>query len=64
MKLKVLLIMLLLAAAVGYLLGTENGRAQRDVILVKLGRRQPEGEDTGTDEGLSEVSGDPQSSTA
>ena len=34
-----LLLLMLLAAAIGYLLGTERGRAQRDVILVKLGRK-------------------------
>ena len=39
MKVKVpLLILLLIAAAVGYMYGTEGGRAQRDLILVKLGR--------------------------
>lgn len=31
-------IVILLAALAGYLLGTEAGRAQRDMILVKLGR--------------------------
>lgn len=31
-------IVVLIAVAVGYLLGTEHGRAQREVILVKLGR--------------------------
>ncbi len=44
MKIKIPLgLLLLLAGALGYLLGTENGRAQRDVIMVKLGR-QPSGE--------------------
>ncbi len=44
MKVKIPLVLLLvLAAAVGYMLGTENGRAQRDVILVKLGRKDAEG---------------------
>jgi len=33
-------VLLLLAITLGYALGTENGRAQRDVILVKLGRKQ------------------------
>ena len=57
MKLKVLLIMLLLAAAVGYLLGTEQGRSQREVVLVKLGRRQPETDDPSADDAISETSG-------
>ena len=43
MKVKVpLALLLLLAAAIGYLLGTEKGREQRDVILVKVGRKQPD----------------------
>lgn len=44
MKVKVplLLLLLVLAAAAGYAFGTENGRAQRDVILVRLGRKQAE----------------------
>ncbi len=44
MKVKVpLALLLLLAAAVGYMFGTESGRLQRDVVLVKLGRKQDEG---------------------
>jgi len=40
MKVKIpLVLLLLIATALGYALGTENGRAQRDVILVKLGRK-------------------------
>ena len=40
MKVKIpLALLLLIATALGYALGTENGRAQRDVILVKLGRK-------------------------
>jgi len=43
MKVKVpLLLLLLLAAAVGYLLGTESGRAKRDQLLVKLGHKEAE----------------------
>lgn len=34
-----LALLLLLAGAVGYLLGTEAGREQRDAILVKMGRK-------------------------
>jgi len=37
-----LVLVLILAAAFGYLLGTESGRERRDVILVKLGRMQDE----------------------
>ena len=33
-------VLLLLAITLGYALGTEKGRAQRDVILVKLGRNK------------------------
>lgn len=41
MKVKVpLLVLLLLAAAVGYLLGTEKGRRQRDLIVNKVLRRE------------------------
>jgi hypothetical protein len=39
MKVKIpLAIVIVLAAAVGYLMGTDSGRQRRDVILVKLGR--------------------------
>ncbi|MGI9624249.1 MAG: hypothetical protein ACR2PK_15550 [Acidimicrobiales bacterium] len=45
MKVKVsLLFLLMLAAALGYLLGTEGGRAQRDMLLIKLGRKEAEDE--------------------
>jgi hypothetical protein len=37
MKVTVPLAALLLAAAIGYILGTESGRAQRDDLLVRLG---------------------------
>jgi len=40
MKVKVPLMMLVLVALLGYVLGTERGRSQRDVLLVKLGRRE------------------------
>jgi hypothetical protein len=40
MKVKIpLALMLLIATVLGYALGTENGRAQRDAVLVKLGRK-------------------------
>lgn len=46
MKVKIpLVVLLFLAAAIGYLLGTERGRAQREVILVKLGRKPGEDEE-------------------
>lgn len=46
MKVKIpLFVVIVLAMAVGYLMGTENGRLQRDVILVKLGRGpEPDGD--------------------
>ena len=41
MKIKVpLVLLLLIAGAIGFLLGTDAGRAQRDVILVKLGKKE------------------------
>ena len=40
MKVKVpLAALLLLALALGYVLGTEDGRTRRDMILVKLGHK-------------------------
>lgn len=55
MKVKVpLLLLLVLAAAAGYMLGTESGRAQRDVILVKLGKG-PKEEAAGDDEPAAEA---------
>lgn len=58
MKVKVpLLLLLVLAAAVGYTLGTESGRAQRDVILVKLGKG-PKEEAAGDDEPATEAAAD------
>ena len=45
MKVKVpLALVLLLAISLGYLLGTEAGRAQRNMILVKVGRTPSEDE--------------------
>ena len=45
MKVKIpLALVLLLALSLGYLLGTEAGRAQRNLILVKVGRRPSEDE--------------------
>lgn len=41
MKVKIPLgLLVVLAAALGYMLGTEGGRKQRDVILVKVGRKE------------------------
>lgn len=42
MKVKISIAVLLLAAIFGYLLGTEAGRAKRDQLLVKLGRKEAE----------------------
>lgn len=44
MKVTVPLFLLVLATIAGYMLGTEAGRAQRDVLLVKLGRARAETE--------------------
>ena len=45
MKVKIpLALVLLLAISLGYLLGTEAGRAQRNMILVKVGRTPSEDE--------------------
>jgi hypothetical protein len=38
MKATAVLLVLTIAVAVGYLLGTESGRERRELILVKLGR--------------------------
>lgn len=38
MKVTVPIAALLLAAALGYILGSERGRAKRDDLLVRLGR--------------------------
>ena len=38
MKLRIPLSLLLLALVVAYLLGTDRGRSQRDLILAKIGR--------------------------
>jgi len=47
--------LLLLAAAVGYMFGTEAGRLQRDVILVKLGRKQDDMVGPGSDASSDDV---------
>ena len=40
MKVKIPLVLLLaIVSALGYALGTENGRAQRDAMLIKMGRK-------------------------
>ena len=36
MKVKISLVLLVLIAAVAYVLGTEHGRRQRDLVLVKI----------------------------
>ena len=40
MKMLVLFVLLAAAGAAGYLLGTENGRQQKELILVKMGRKE------------------------
>ena len=53
MKVKLpLAVLLLLAIALGYVLGTESGRAQRNVILVKLGRKQADEPASAVDEDM------------
>ena len=44
-----LLLLLALAAAAGYAFGTERGRARRELILVRLGRKQAENSSTSDD---------------
>lgn len=53
MKVKVpLALLVLLAAALGYMLGTEGGRKQRDVILVKVGRKEAESAESDTEDSV------------
>lgn len=40
MKMFVLFVLLAAAGATGYLLGTEAGRQQKELILVKMGRKE------------------------
>jgi hypothetical protein len=47
LKVTVPLAALLLAAAIGYILGTESGRAQRDDLLVRLGLGRGDAADPG-----------------
>jgi hypothetical protein len=49
MKLTAVLLVLAIGAALGYLLGTESGREQKEVILVKLGRSGGDGDGGGAD---------------
>ena len=35
-----LAVLLVLSVALGYMLGTESGRQQRDALLAKVGRKQ------------------------
>ncbi len=48
-----LALVLILATAVGYLVGTESGRQRRDFVLAKLGRTRAEidGEDAASEAG-------------
>jgi hypothetical protein len=46
MKVKLpLALVVVLAIALGYLMGTESGRQRRDVILVKVGRGREDASD-------------------
>jgi hypothetical protein len=49
MKVTIPIGLLLLVALVAYALGTESGRAQKELILVKLGRKDAEGDEAGGD---------------
>ena len=40
MKMTTLFLLLALSAAAGYLFGTEAGRQQKELILVRLGRKE------------------------
>jgi hypothetical protein len=43
MKVKIpLVLLLLLAGALGYLFGTERGRGQRDAVMARMGRSEAE----------------------
>ncbi len=50
MRVKIPFAVLLLALMVAYLLGTENGRSQRDAIMAKLGRTPAQGSPDGAAE--------------
>jgi hypothetical protein len=50
MKVKLpLALVVVLAIALGYLMGTESGRRRRDVILVKVGRDREDASDPTTE---------------
>lgn len=49
MKVTIPIGLLFIVAALAYLLGTESGREQRDVVLVKLGRKEPDAGGGGAD---------------
>ena len=42
MKVKVSLLLIVVSLLLGFLLGTESGRARRDALLVRLGRKEAE----------------------
>jgi ABC-type dipeptide/oligopeptide/nickel transport system permease subunit len=53
MKVTVPFAALLLAVAIGYILGTESGRAKRDDLLVRLGRGTGGDAELGVDDAAS-----------
>ena len=53
MKVTVPVAALLLAVALGYILGTESGRAKRDDLVVRLGRGDGGGATPGVDDAQS-----------
>ena len=60
-KLLIVLAILGLAAAVGYLLGTENGRATRDQAIAKLDKRSGSATDL-IDDTVADIRDEPGSS--
>ncbi len=54
MKSTGVLLFLVLGVALGYLLGTESGRQQKEVLLVKLGRGPGDAEETASEETTTE----------
>jgi len=52
MKVTIPVGVLVLVAILAYLLGTESGRAQRDVVMVKLGRGDS---DAGTESAVDDI---------
>ena len=52
MKMLMMFVLLAAAGAAGYLLGTENGRQQKELILVKMGRKESGASDVVVEEAV------------